>query len=566
MATYTPTINKIYKMTEFDLLRTKVTMGNMYMCVDTQKLYYDGGNTADDRRLYEYISIRTINELFYQITPAYGKTYYCWEDNSLWVWLNKWQVLYSQTTYPSAYVYDDIPSITNQSELSEIYRYDMPNMPADDNGLLKDGSVVIRDRNRIIKGRLAVSDENDNLLISSFLGGGIRILPNGKMTTEGELYIGSQLNEETEKQEAFATLRAKLSILNDEMYIDYSENPDLDDNKYQNKSHIYKVYHEGNLDTSTIEVMTPLQVYNLLLDTEELPKTFDFNVARLNGHEDTYFAIAQHTHKAEDIDGLYNLVVQQSGVAVRSIFNNMNGVGISGHYDAVTETLSLEANNFQISLTGGITGRGQVQGLSNTVIETTVDPDKHTHKDYVDKMSSLQAQIDAIVVDTNTTYTKDVIDSKIEKITGTSIPTAGKPLLVNANRILPGTAANSKQFDHNITLSLTGGVTGTTTFNGSEETIDIETTFDVNNPELSNVIDNKLNSKCYIGVIGDDISQSYMLVHNLNSKNVIVQFRDNETGEQIYLSNLLVDENSIQISSDIVIPQGGVTVLVYKLL
>lgn len=566
MATYTPTIKKIYKITEFDLLRTKVTMGNMYMCVDTQKLYYDGGNTADDRRLYEYTSVRTVNELLYQITPAYGKTYYCWEDNSLWVWLNKWQTLYSQTTYPSAYVYDDIPSITNQGELSEIYRYDLPNMPADDNGLLKDGSVVVRDRNRIIKGRIAVSDENDNLLISSFLGGGIRILPNGKMTTEGELYIGSKLNEETDEQETYATLRAKLSILNDEMYIDYSENPDLDTNKYPNKNHIYKVYHEGNLDTSNIEVMTPLQVYNLLLDTEELPQVLDFNVSRLNGHEDTYFAIAKHTHKSEDIDGLYNLVVQQSGIAVRSIFNNMDGVGITGKYDATSETLSLAADNFQISLAGGVVGRGMVQGLSDTVIEATVDPDKHTHTDYVDKMNSLQAQIDTIVIDTNTTYTRDIIDSKIEAVTGTAIPTAGKPLLVNSNRILPGTSASTKQLDHNVTITLLGGVTGTTTFNGSENSIELETTFDVNNPELSNVIDTKINDKNYISVIGDNSSTTFMLVHNLNSEYLMVQFRDNETGEQIYLANTLIDDNSIQIESNYVIPQGGVTVLVHKLL
>ena len=217
MTTYTPTINTIYKMTEFDLLRTKVNMGDMYMCIDTQKLYYDSGTTADDRRLFDYISVRTVNELLYQITPSYGKNYYCWEDNSLWVWVNKWETLYSQTTYPSAYVYDDIPSTTNQGMLSPIYRYDMPNMPADDNGLLKDGSVIIRDRNRIIKGKLSINDENDNLLISSFLGGGIRILPNGKMSTDGELYIDSKLNETTNKQEAFATLRAKLTILNDEM-------------------------------------------------------------------------------------------------------------------------------------------------------------------------------------------------------------------------------------------------------------------------------------------------------------------------------------------------------------
>ena len=566
MATYTPTINTIYKMTEFDLLRTKVNMGDMYMCIDTQKLYYDSGTTADDRRLFDYISVRTVNELLYQITPSYGKNYYCWEDNSLWVWVNKWETLYSQTTYPSAYVYDDIPSKTNQGMLSPIYRYDMPNMPADDNGLLKDGSVIIRDRNRIIKGKLSINDENNNLLISSFLGGGIRILPNGKMSTDGELYIDSKLNETTNKQEAFATLRAKLTILNDEMYVDYSEHPELDTSKYPNKSHIYRVFHQGNLNTGSMETLTPQQVYTLLLDTEELPNLFDFNVSRLNGHEDTYFANAVHTHKSNDIEGLYGLVVQQSGIAVKSIFNNMTGSGISGSYDTVSETLSLSANSFRINLAGGVEGSKQVNALSDTTIEVTVDPDKHIHTDYVNKMNSLQEQINGISVDVNTTYTRDVIDTKIAEVTGTAIPTPNKPLLVNNSRILPATSASAKQFDHSITLNLVGGVSGTTTFNGTETEININTTYDVNNPELTNVIDTKINSKGFMKVIGDGVSTAFTITHNLNSKNIIVQFRDNNTGDMVYMENSIVDNNVITAKSSKVLSQGEVTVLVYKVI
>ena len=56
--------------------------------------------------------------------------------------------------------------------LTAVYRNDEPLWPADDNGLLHDGSVVVRDRNRIIKGKLYVDDGNDNLVISSYLGGG----------------------------------------------------------------------------------------------------------------------------------------------------------------------------------------------------------------------------------------------------------------------------------------------------------------------------------------------------------------------------------------------------------
>ena len=157
-----PKINKIYKMTEFDMLRTAIEKNSMYICVDSLKMYYDSGETEDSRGIYNYVSVGTLNDLFNKITPDYGKSYYCWEDNSLWVWVNKWEALYNQTTYPSAYNYNEIPSSSNPQIMTEIYRYDMPNMPADDNGLLKDGSVIVRDRNRIIKGKIYVEDSNNN--------------------------------------------------------------------------------------------------------------------------------------------------------------------------------------------------------------------------------------------------------------------------------------------------------------------------------------------------------------------------------------------------------------------
>ena len=168
----TPVINRIYKITEFDLLRTKITEGNMYMCTDSYKLYYD--QTSAERILYDYTGVKTINDLQHNITPSYGITYYCWEDNSLWIWLNKLIVLWSDYTYPSAYIYDNW--VDNAGDIRGVYRYDQPGAPADDNGLLKDGSVVVRDRNRLIKGKIYVDDNNDNMVISSFLGRRYKII------------------------------------------------------------------------------------------------------------------------------------------------------------------------------------------------------------------------------------------------------------------------------------------------------------------------------------------------------------------------------------------------------
>lgn len=552
----TPTIKKIYKMTEFDLLRTKVTMGNMYMCVDTQKLYYDGGNTADTRQVYNYISVRTVNDLMYNITPDFGKSYYCWEDNSLWIWLNKWQTLYANTTYPSAYVYDDIPTTSSQQGITEIYRYDMPNYPADDNGLLKDGSVVVRDRQRIIKGRIYVDDGNDNLIISSFLGGGLRFLPNGKMSTEGELLIGDN---------GKSTLRSSLSLIDNEMYIDYSESPEKDTSEYASSTHIYKVYHEGNLDVSAIKVMTPEQVYNKLLVKDELPEIFDFNVAQLGGYSASDLALANHTHITSDITDIYSEIEKQSGLAVRNIFNSMEGIGISGSYNTATQTLSLEVNNFTLSLTGGVSGRATITGLTNTVMEVAVDADKHSHTKYEQQLASLQNQIDIINIDTSVTYTRDVIDTKIAEVTATDVPTAGKPLKVNGSGILPGIVTNAKQLDHTITINLVGNVSGSTTFNGSETEINLDANVDLEGGAVGEALDEKLASKCYKAIFGNGVDSIYTIRHNLASEHLIVQFRDLTTKQQVYLSNTLLDENIIQIESANIIDTDSMEIVIYNL-
>lgn len=561
----TPKIEKIFKVTEFDILRTSVHMGNMYICVDSLKMYYDGGDLPRDRQVYTYTGVRTVNDLFNEITPERGVTYYCWEDNSLWYWNNKWISLYSETTYPSAYNYDTIPTPSNPSEISPIYRYDMPNMPADDNGLLKDGSVVVRDRNRLIKGRIYVSDDNDNLIISSYLGGGVRFLPNGKTSTQGELWIGDVYRNVGGEQIplGLATLRAELTVLNNEIYVNYAENPSNDTSKYQNPEHIYKVYHEGNLDTSAIEVMTPQQVYEKLLD-DSLPSVLDFNVKQLQGHNADYFARKSHTHQSSDISDLYNTVVEQSGVAVKSIFNTIDGHGVTGSFNTVTNVLTLRANDFNLSFSGGATGSTRITELGDSVVQLTVDPDKHSHTDYITRMDSLQTQIDNIVIDTSSTYTRSVIDQKIADVTGTTTPVSGKPLLVNVEGILPAKSSQTKQLDHYIDIAITGAITGTTRLNGSETSLTINTELG-SSALIEDMILAQLNQRAISTIIGDGASTTFTVRHNLNTNQIIVQFRDVTTGEEIHIPNKILDLDRIQIDSNTIISNGGVQVMIYKI-
>ena len=223
----------IYKMTAYDLKCTKIANGNYYVTTDTKQVFVDMNGA---RLPLSVVMISTERERVNNISPVNNNKYYVWETNTLWGYNNKWIVIegnYSST--PNGYYYID-NAITKTS--------DDVNQVLDNNGLLKDGSVVVRDANRIIKGKLYISngdpvskytilstkpddwDSNytdyyvlvdgeyeantdstwaadtfykketlsvsvNDLIISSFLGGGIKLLPSGTMNDTGALQIFS---------------------------------------------------------------------------------------------------------------------------------------------------------------------------------------------------------------------------------------------------------------------------------------------------------------------------------------------------------------------------------------
>lgn len=454
MAIVNPTIKKIIRMTEFDLLRTSITIGNMYICTDSFKMYYDESKT--NRALYNYTSVKTINDLLYNITPSYGISYYCWEDNSLWLWMNKWITLYSANDYPSGYIYDDIPSNKNPQTINGIYS---SSVPIDENGLLHDGSVIVRDRNRIVKGKFYINDGNDNLVISSYLGGGIRFLPNGHLDQDGEMFIGD---------EGKSFLRSEFTIKNNEEYVDYTEKPETDNNPYKNDTHRYKVFHEGNLDASLIHEITPQEIYNKLRD-KSLKTPLELDVAYLGGKPASNYTLVGHKHISADITDFNNASRQQANIEIKTVFNTMIGEGITISYDNTNNTYKLSADTFNLDFGGGVQGSGTITHLTDTTINLTVDPDKHIHKNYITRMDDLQTQINKIKsIDPNDYYTSKQIDIIVSNISGTTVPTPGKPLLVDSNSILPGTAKDAKQLTDAKKIIFIGDVTGnvSTDFSG----------------------------------------------------------------------------------------------------
>jgi len=222
----------ITKLTAYDLICTKISNGNYYVTSDTKQVFYDSNGI---RNPIAVMMVSTEYERVNNVAPRNGTKYYIWETNSLWTYNNKWILLEGNyAPNPSGYVYtNNLPTPTGD-----------PNEVQDNNGLLRDGSVVVRDNNRIIKGKLYISkgdavkkyvlleeepadwstnyedyfifvdgeyianddptwatdtfykqqvvvDSVNDLIIASFLGGGIKLLPSGSADSTGALQIFS---------------------------------------------------------------------------------------------------------------------------------------------------------------------------------------------------------------------------------------------------------------------------------------------------------------------------------------------------------------------------------------
>lgn len=462
-----PTIEKITRITEFDLLRTKVKKNNMYICIDSKKMYYDiSDDQITGRTLYQYTGVKTINDILYTITPTTTTVYYCWEDNSLWLWNNKWITLYTDTTYPSAYRYDDIDILTGKGILSPVYRNDQPYMLADDNGLLKDGSVVVRDRQRIIKSKLYINDNNDNLVISSFLGGGIRLLPNGHLDTKGELFI-------SDENDSF--LRSKFKILNNELYVDYTEQPDQDTNEFKNAKHSYKVYHEGNLNASLLHAVTGTEVVEAIkksIEKKELEYPIEIDVLKLSGKTIQDLALKKHTHKSTDIEDFTVEVGKKTREELKVQLGNLETEGLL--ITPTTNSFKFSVNDFKIKLVGAATGTGTVNKLTDTTIEVVVDPTKHEHTDLTNAINTLTTRFNNLnLMNPGDYYTKLQVDEKVSALKGTTVPTNGKPLLVNSEGILPGISEKATKLNRQIKIKAVGQLAGETTTDFSTNEIQI---------------------------------------------------------------------------------------------
>ena len=72
----------------------------------------------------------------------------------------------------------------------------------------------------------------------------------------------------------------------------------------------------------------------------------------------------------------------------------MSSQGITSSYNSVTDHLTLSANDFTLTLSGGVYGSKTIRNLESADINVTVDPDKHIHQDILDELARLRALIE----------------------------------------------------------------------------------------------------------------------------------------------------------------------------
>jgi len=168
---YLPTI---YKVSEFDLLNLTPTLGCYYFCIDTRKLYID----TESEHVYTTCTVvPTESERLYDLRPVQDTKYYIWETNTLWLYSSGWVFIVGSQPQNSGYYIDS--GILNGTDETVL----------DNNGLLKDGSVCIRDPNRIIKGKMYFDLVDGMIVLSSAVGSGFKFFPTGSADDRGNLLI-----------------------------------------------------------------------------------------------------------------------------------------------------------------------------------------------------------------------------------------------------------------------------------------------------------------------------------------------------------------------------------------
>ena len=193
----------IKRCIQYDLFKLKAVTGQMYYCTDTNVLYKDNGPNKESRTRFNAIIVNTNYERLNSIKPVIGKFYYVKDTNELWMFDTRWRLRISESTAYNTYAIAGEPTSSGgHSYLSPIINASefitgkSGDKIIDNNGLLGDGSVIIRDSNRIARGIISADLAYQHLVFNSYLDNGFLFLPNSHLpynnlsTSLGALHLG----------------------------------------------------------------------------------------------------------------------------------------------------------------------------------------------------------------------------------------------------------------------------------------------------------------------------------------------------------------------------------------
>ena len=177
---------QIIRCMQYDLFNTVPVVGQIYFCTDVRVLYKDNGPTKANRTRFNAVILTSDFERVNNIKPVIGKFYYIEQTNSLWLFDTRWVLKIGPgSTYNSyAVAYSDT---YNGNYISPIINVDESitnsngDKIIDNNGLLGDGSVGIRDNNRIIRGLLKADSVYQQIVFNSYLDNGFLFIPNSHL-------------------------------------------------------------------------------------------------------------------------------------------------------------------------------------------------------------------------------------------------------------------------------------------------------------------------------------------------------------------------------------------------
>ena len=164
----------------YDLMRTKPKIGQLYFLTDSRVLYKDFGNDLSQRLRFNAIVLYSDNDRQFNVRPEPGKFYYVEESNSLWLYDTRWVLKIGSGLQYNTYAIDGgimSPVINTDESVTGINGDKI----IDNNGLLGNGSVVIRDVNRMTQGIIESDSLNSYLIYKSFKQNGMLFLPDASL-------------------------------------------------------------------------------------------------------------------------------------------------------------------------------------------------------------------------------------------------------------------------------------------------------------------------------------------------------------------------------------------------